>query len=358
LKLLSSWLASHPDSHPADQDAQIYKDALQELLKNMYDGIVICDAEGSILDANARLLEFIDNSLDEIRGKHILNLLSGAKPDLMDTINQALANSRYVLLQAYSRNKSGQIFPVEISVNYLNLDRRHLCFFVRDITIRKKSEDLLRTGFNAISNCLSGIVVADPMGIIVYANPAAWKMWGYTSENQMKGQSILNLWDDQRMARHMIDAIMDGQNEWSGDLVARPISGGNISLHIAAACNLDNEDEATGMVFSFVDISDRLRADAAVREAETRQAMLASLAAACHHLGQPATVLLASLGLLKEQYAKADPETVMLYTSAHEAAVKLSELLKKLSAINEYRTTDYLTKKDAGSAGSKILDIE
>jgi len=358
VKPISTWLVNNSNSHPADRDAQVYKDALQELLKNMYDGIVICDAEGSILDANARLLEFIGHNLDDIRGRHILHLLSGANPDLMDTINQALASSRYVLLQAYGRNKAEQIFPVEISVNYLNLDQRRLCFFVRDISVRKKSEDLLKTGFNAISNCLSGIVVADPMGIIVYANPAAWKLWGYTSENQMKGQSILNLWSDIRMARKMIDAIMDGQNEWNGDLVTRPIHGSGVSLHVAAACNLDNEDEATGMVFSFVDISDRLRADAAVREAETRQAMLASLAAACHHLGQPATVLLASLGLLKDQNAKADPETVMLYNSAHDAAVKLSELLKKLSAINEYRTTDYLTNNDTGSIGSKILNIE
>lgn len=358
MKQTPTWLANHPDSHPADRDAQVYKDALQELLKSMYDGIVICDEDGSILDANARMLEFIGHNLDDLRGKHILHLLSGAEPDLMDTINQSLASSRYVLLQAYARNKIDRIFPVEISVNYLNLDQRRLCFFVRDISVRKKSEDLLRTGFNAISNCLSGIVVADPMGIIVYANPAAWKLWGYTSENQMKGQSILNLWDNQRMARHMIDAIMDGQNEWSGDLVARTLPGSEISLHVAAACNLDNEDEATGMVFSFVDISDRLRADEAVREAETRQAMLASLAAACHHLGQPATILLASLGLLKDQNAKADPETVMLYNSAHEAAIKLSELLKKFSAINEYRTTDYLTQSDARTSGSKILEIE
>lgn len=357
MNTLTKWLEEHKTDHELMTSLGEVS-AVEALLKNVYDGVVICDQHGVILDANNRLLDFVQYTLPELVNRNVLDLLSGAESNLIGTIDRALAGNRYVLVQAYGRRKDGQIFPVEISVNHLKLNQTLLCFFIRDITVRKRSEDLLRTGYNAISNCLSGIAVADPMGIIVYVNPATLKIWGCLDERELKGQSILNLWADPARARHMVDAIMDQSMEWRGDLVARRMDGRQVALHISAACNMDNEDEATGMVFSFVDISDRLRADAAVREAETREAMLASLAAACHHLGQPATVILTSLGLLKEQCKSDNEETTMLFQVAHEAALKLADLLRKLSATSEYRTTDYLISTDRNSPFNKMLDIE
>ncbi|HMP90532.1 MAG TPA: PAS domain-containing protein [Kiritimatiellia bacterium] len=338
----------------SNHDAEL----LKNFLHNIYDGVALCDVKGRIIDANERLLSFINYSLDELKGRSILTLLSGADPLVIDTINNSLRSNRHVLINAYGRRNNGTIFPAEISANHLQTEPTLLCFFIRDITVRKQSEDLLRTGYNAITNCLSGIAVADPMGIIVYANPAALNLWGCKSENELKGQSILNIWEDTAKARHMIDTIMDSDRGWNGDLTARRMDRSNISLHVAAACNLDDDNEATGMVFSFVDISDRLRADEASREAEARQAMLASLAAACHHLGQPATVLLTSLGMLKETHKNADPDTRMLQNSAYDAAIQLSEVLKKLSRTNKYQTTDYLKNSDPNASFNKMLDIE
>jgi len=358
MRSASSWLAGLRSSAGDHPSAGTDVHALQEFLKSVYDGVVICDRKGQVLDANDRLLEFVGYQLEEIQNQSVLNLLSGATSDLIDTINRALTANRYVLVQAYGRRKNGIIFPVEISANHLRLNESLLCFFIRDITIRKQSEDLLRTGYNAISNCLSGIAVADPMGIIVYVNPAAMKMWGCESDSQLKGQSILNIWEDETKARHMINTIMDSDQGWNGDLTARRMDGKNTALHVAAACNLDNDNEATGMVFSFIDISDRLRADIAVRESETRDAMLASLAAACHHLGQPATVLLTSLGLLKEMHKDADKDTAMLHESAYDAAIKLADVLKKLSRTNKYQTTEYLQNAEPNASFNKMLEIE
>jgi PAS domain S-box-containing protein len=332
--------------------------AFKELLGSIYDGVAICDLDGIIIDANERLLSFVGYAKSELITRSIRDLLSGANKDLMTDIKSAMSQNRHVLINAYAQRKNGSLFPVEISTNELQLDNSCLCFFFRDITVRRQSEDLLRTGYNAISNCLSGIMVADPMGVIVYTNPSAAKLWGCVDEAALKGRRVLDLWDDPTMAQHMMNMIMDSDQEWSGDLVAKRMDGGKVALHVAAACNLDSDNEATGMVFSFIDITDRLRADAAVRDAQAREAMLASLAAACHHLGQPATVLLTSLGMLKEQNLKADEESVMLYKTAHEAAMKLTDILRKLGKTNEYRTTNYLLNRDANAPHNKMLDIE
>lgn len=329
----------------------------QNLLRGLYDGVAICHEDGRIRDTNERLQRFLGLDDATLRTRNITEFISGASHELVALIHRGLAEKRHVLVQAYIRRADTTIFPVEISANYLGGRDTVICFF-RDITVRKKAEDLLRTGYNAISNCLSGIAVADPMGIIVYVNPAAVKLWGCTSERDLQGQSILNLWKDRSRAQHMLDMIMDSEREWNGDLVAQGFDGRTTSLHVAAARNVDYDDDVSGMVFSFIDISDRLRADTAVREAETREAMLASLAAACHHLGQPATVLLTSIGLLKlQQPPDGNPEHTMLLDTALEAANKLAEVLEKLAKTSEYRTTDYLNATEDRSA-IKILEIE
>ena len=332
--------------------------AFLQLLKSVYDGVAVCRLDGTIRDSNERLHHFLGCSAEQINHRPITDFLSGANAELLDNIHNGLADNRYVLVQAYARRCDGNLFPVEVSANYLHMQEKYLCFFFRDITVRKKAEDLLRTGYNAISNCLSGIAVADPMGILVYVNPAAVKMWGCASDKDLHGKSILNLWEDRDKARHMLDIIMDSDQEWSGDLVALGVDGKKTALHVSAACNVDNEDEVSGMVFSFIDVSDRLRADNATREAQTREAMLASLAAACHHLGQPATVLLTSIGMLKDQIDQTDQDAVMLIESAQEAANKLAEVLNKLAKTNEYRTTDYLLSTESRGPFNKILDIE
>ena len=110
------------------------------------------------------------------------------------------------------------------------------------------------------------------------------------------------------------------------------------------------------MVFSFVDISDRKRAEQAELETERQRVMLESLGAACHHLGQPATVLLANLGIMRKKADAQSPDLKSLIHMSLDAAESLSEILHKLNAVNEYRTTPYLD--DISGAGeTRILQI-
>ena len=59
---------------------------------------------------------------------------------------------------------------------------------------------------------------------------------------------------------------------------------GHFDVQVSATCNTNSEGQQVGIVLSFQDISDRIRADDAEREAEKRQVMLESFGAACHHL--------------------------------------------------------------------------
>jgi hypothetical protein len=91
---------------------------------------------------------------------------------------------------------------------------------------------------------------------------------------------------------------------------------------------------------------------------ERRRVMLESLGAACHHLGQPATILLANLGIMRNRLANADESVKELVETSAKAVERLGRILHRLNAVNEYKTTRYLEPTEgAGDGESRILDI-
>ncbi|MDD4734556.1 MAG: response regulator [Kiritimatiellae bacterium] len=87
-------------------------------------------------------------------------------------------------------------------------------------------------------------------------------------------------------------------------------------------------------------------------EAERQRVMLESLGAACHHMGQPATIMMAYLELLKE--GETDPERRQMINQCIDSANRMAEILHKLQTVTEYRTVPYVK----GGAGEvSILDI-
>jgi PAS domain-containing protein len=157
----------------------------------------------------------------------------------------------------------------------------------------------------------------------------------------------------------MIAAVTGNPMAWSGDIRARRKGGVDFDIQVSAAVNRNSDGETVGGIFSFVDISDRKRADEAEREAERRRVMLESLGAACHHLGQPATVLLANLGIMKKKLEGNDDGLVHeLVDGSIKAMETLGEILHKLNTVNEYKTTRYLENLDGlDSPSNRIIQI-
>jgi PAS domain S-box-containing protein len=112
----------------------------QQLLQSIYDGCLIADLNGMVVDANTRVLGFLQMELQDVRGLNVIHFISGADDKLVPSIREALQSDRFVLLQAHCSRRDKSLFPAEISINILDADEPRLCFFVRDITERKRAE--------------------------------------------------------------------------------------------------------------------------------------------------------------------------------------------------------------------------
>ena len=329
-----------------------------QLLQSIYDAALITDLTGRIVDSNIRAVEFLQYSRLEFQQLNILEIISGADTGLINTLCQNLQKEKFGLLQAYCLRKDRSFFPSEIAVNLLRFQEPKLCFFIRDVTLRRQAEEMLRTEHNAIQNAGNGIAIATKEAKLEYVNPAILKMWGYDDQNDLLGGDLRNLLTGLPATEEMVQSVLTDHSAWLGELVAKRKDGSEFDIQVSAACNRDTDGEVAGMVVSFVDISDRKRAEEALRQSERQRVMLASVGAACHHLGQPATVIMTNLELIKRMTAELNNDSLKkILSMTNEATDSLAEVLHKLNSVNEFKTVQYLDKENAQSPENVILDI-
>lgn len=86
----------------------------------------------------------------------------------------------------------------------------------------------------------------------------------------------------------------------------------------------------------------------ALIDAERQRVMFESLGAACHHLGQPATVITTYLSILMKD--EKDAERVSMFRECVKAAESLDDILHRLQTVQEYRTEPYIPAGDDDSS--------
>ena len=133
------------------------------LIDHSNDAIVVYDPETyEILDMNGKGCRDLGYSPEEIRGFRISDIDPGFRSE--NRIVEDLRHQGSALFESVHRRRDGSLFPVEVSVRNIELDRNYGLAVVRDITERKKSElALLRANraLKALSACNTVLVHAE-----------------------------------------------------------------------------------------------------------------------------------------------------------------------------------------------------
>jgi len=309
--------------------------------ENAYDAALITDSHGGYVTANLRMAELLGYDQKTLTHVNFWQLVSGADAELMDTVRQSLATERFLRISAWCIRHDGTSFPAEIAVNqFISGESTFFCFFIRDETLRTQAEAQLRTIQNAVKNASAGIGVSRINGVLRYANPALAALFDEANPEQLHGRHLDSLLGNSNLVRDLVSAVEQDQNALVE--IARPLpNGGTRWLQIAVAPNLDAEDALIGMVLSMVDISDRRRAEQAERVVERDKVMMESLGAVCHHLGQPATVLLSTLEMLNRMKESDQAGRKDLLQMSLEAAESLRKILLELNDLRHYSAEPY-----------------
>ena len=133
--LADSSFITRPPGDP-DRSADYTK-----LLQSIYDGVLICDFKGRVIDYNHRALRFFPMPENDLTGVNVLDLISGADSSLLEAIRKNLENHRYTMIEAQCHGKGEATFFAEVAVNRIDLfGAGQFCFLFRDITIRKRAQ--------------------------------------------------------------------------------------------------------------------------------------------------------------------------------------------------------------------------
>jgi len=239
----------------------------EELLQSVYDAAVITSSSGRILEVNGRAVEFLRHERSALCAMSFIDVLDGADETLMKSISDTLEQERFALLQAYCRRRDGSSFPAEIAVSRLSGGKVRLCFFIRDISVRRQTEEMLRTEHTAVQTCGSGIAITDVEGLLGYVNPAFVRMLGSDSEALLHGDIRMVLGDSDVVSELMESALGDDQT-WMGELEIVNADNEPLFIQISATCSRGADGDPWGIVFSFADITPHKRAEEALEAAQ------------------------------------------------------------------------------------------
>lgn len=320
-----------------------YFDALDYrfLFEQAYDAIMLADSSGRVLAANARALRFFGYEEVGLSGCSIRTLVAGVTDRLLSDMQSVIAEGRYMRIQAFAAHRNGSFSAAEIIVmgNRVRAPEQ-VCYLVRDIQSRWRAEQKLLSTYHAMDNTDSGIGIVDLQGTVIYANRTMVALLAAGDEAAVVGHN-LKTWFDSKSVIEPMFCNVEKRTAWSGE--QRMISGAKTNwLMISAVPDINDDQELCGMVLSVRDTADRRRAEVAEYQVERNRIMIESLAGVCHALGQPATVLLTSIEIMKLEGLK-DGETFKeMVDLCYDAVIQLRELLQKMNAKQMYATEPYL----------------
>ncbi len=144
-----------------------------------------------------------------------------------------------------------------------------ILFSAEDVTERKRTEKALTVRERAIESSINGIALADMDGYMTYVNPAFLKMWGYQDQNEVLGRHYREFWDHQEDAGEIVASLAE-HGSHTAELRAKAKDGSCFEVELSASVVKDSADKPVCMMSSFLDISERKRAEEALRQSERK----------------------------------------------------------------------------------------
>ena len=132
-------------AHPTDMEER-----LRAILETAVEGIITIDERGIIESYNPAAEEIFGYSAKEVIGKNVAMLMPSPDRERHDGYIENYVRTGHAKIigigrEVVGQRKDGSVFPMELAVSEVKLaDKRVFTGFVRDITERKRAEELER----------------------------------------------------------------------------------------------------------------------------------------------------------------------------------------------------------------------
>ncbi len=163
------------------------------LLDQSNDAIHVVDPKTlRFLDVNEKACAELGHSREELLSMTVHDIDPNTDESWVERVRHQLRESGFAIMETVHRRKDGTMFPVEVNLRQVQLDRGYVVSISRDITARKRAEERLREFERVVESLEEMIVVVDREYRYVLANRVFLSYRGLTKE-QLVGRSIAEI---------------------------------------------------------------------------------------------------------------------------------------------------------------------
>ena len=265
---------------------------LRLTIETALDAVVTLDAQGTIRDWNAQAELIFGRTREEAVGQQLHELIIPARyraqhvrgmKRYLKTGEGPVLNRR---IEVSALRRDGTEFPVELAISpIIYRGKRMFSGFVRDISQRVENEtrirQLSRINEMILNYAAEGIIAIGRAGELLFANPAAQRLLGWSSEEVVTDVHAALHRGEEHPEGCPLLADLRGGGSRSSETTFEGAGGKQLEVRYTAAV-IVQEDEVTGWVLTFADITERKRLEQKLEQAN-RVSSLGRVAATIAH---------------------------------------------------------------------------
>jgi PAS domain S-box-containing protein len=267
------------------------------LIDRTNDSVEVVDPDtGRILDVNEQACRVHGYTREEYLALRV--------PDLDPTLREPgdwdrnvadLRRSGSLIYQGRHRRKDGSVFPVEVNVTYIRLDRDYLLAVVRDVTERKRAEQALRESHGLLKAVVEGtsdaVFVKDLQGRYLMMNSAGARFLG-KSVGEVIGKSDQDMFPaDARQAirERELQVMATGQEQ----TFEQTVTGAGLTRTYLSTRSAfrDAQGNVIGVVGIARDVTELKRLEEQFRQAQKMEAVGRLAGGVAHDFNNLLTVI-------------------------------------------------------------------
>ncbi|MGA9138630.1 MAG: PAS domain S-box protein [Methanocella sp.] len=245
------------------------------------DSSIWLDSNGRIQYVNDRACQIMGYSREELLSMSIWTLDPQYTPERYREVWLSVRKGGWAHLESFLYTRDGRKVPMEIHASYIQFDGvERMIAFLRDITERRNAAQALAEGqekFRVMADTSVAAIFLIQDNRFIYANPAASAVTGYANE-EIRAMDFWEL---------IHDEFREGLKKYGNDLLHGVMipgrfeikfvrKGGDVGWADLTVAPIRYHGKPAGVITA-LDITERKRAEEALRESEEKFRVLSEL---------------------------------------------------------------------------------
>ncbi len=237
--------------------------------KSSADGMRLTDHSGNVIAVNDAFCAIAEMPPEELEGKPFTVCYAAEERsvEMLQKYQDRFANRHIsTMFDREVTFKTGKISALEVTSSFISQDNQEplLLSIFRDVTERKRAEELLNQQAASMEASIDGMAILSSEGKYIYVNTAHTRIYGYDKPEDLLGMSWELLYDGDELCRlkEYVMPLMWRTGLWRGESVGRKRDGHKFPQEISLS-----RIEGGGLVCVIRDMTERNK------EAERQQAI-------------------------------------------------------------------------------------